>query len=56
MRSLFNTLEKHSPKYTDLALSGRVWEDYARPTDIAEFLTVHIRKTAGHLTVLDSAA
>ncbi|KAJ7487758.1 fic/DOC family protein [Mycena latifolia] len=33
-------MEKGTPEYTKLALSGRVWEESARPGNIAEFLRV----------------
>ncbi|KAJ7627579.1 hypothetical protein DFH06DRAFT_1443010 [Mycena polygramma] len=37
---VFKTMEKGTPEYTKLALSGRVWEGYARPGNIAEFFRV----------------
>ncbi|KAJ7220168.1 fido domain-containing protein [Mycena pura] len=36
---VFRTMER-GPKYTELATSGRVWEDYARPGNLTEFLRV----------------
>ncbi|KAJ6598194.1 fido domain-containing protein [Mycena vulgaris] len=37
---VFKTMEKGTPEYTELAVSGRVWGEYARPGNIAEFLRV----------------
>ncbi|KAJ7096439.1 hypothetical protein C8R44DRAFT_378165 [Mycena epipterygia] len=37
---VFRTMEQGTPEYTELALSGRVWERSARPGNIAEFLRV----------------
>jgi hypothetical protein len=33
-------IEKGSPEYLELAASGRLWEEYAQPGNITEFLRV----------------
>ncbi|KAJ7784276.1 fido domain-containing protein [Mycena metata] len=37
---VFGTMTKGTPEYTELANSGRVWEEFARPGNTTEFLRV----------------
>jgi hypothetical protein len=37
---VFRDMEKGTAEYTKLTLSGRVWEEYVQPGNIAEFIRV----------------
>ena len=42
----FSRLKKGSPEYEELALSGRVWEDYFQPGDSEPYRYLELQKVS----------